>query len=210
MLLTTLWTAALAGALEVITPDNAEVYVDRAAVPNTRQVGQHVAHGLPPGMHEVEIRIGRRMVDNVWVEVPRQSRVRVEWAPGEAGSVFSVFAPQPEGRPSPAPAPPPPGPPAAPAGPRPMTPAAFKGFRAQLEASSFDSGRMGMLETAAAHNVFSAAQVARVLATFSFDNQRAQAACLLAPRVLDPKNAHVIAQSFDFASSRNEAMACFR
>lgn len=209
MLITTLLSVALAGALEVVTPDNAEVYVDRALVPNTRQVGQHLARGLQAGMHEVEIRIGRRMVDNVWVEVPADASVRVEWAPAEAGAVFSVFAPQPTGR---RPAPPmhPVTPPPVPAGPTPMSPAAFKGFRAQLEASSFDSGRMGMLETAAAHNVFLAAQVGKLLATFSFDKQRAQAACLLAPRVLDPQNAHVIGDTFDFSSSRNEAMACFR
>jgi hypothetical protein len=207
----TIWSAAaLAGVLEVATPENAEVYVDRAMVPNARQVGRHVVRGLQPGMHEIEIRIGHRMVDNVWVEVPGDASVRVEWAPSEGGAVFSVFAPQPM-RPGPrGPEQPPVVVAPVPAGPTPMEPRAFQTFRAQLEASSFDSGRLGLLETATVHNVFTMAQVAGLLTTFDFDSKRQAAACLLAPRVIDPGNAHEIGATFDFDSSRTEALACFR
>ncbi|MCA9566834.1 MAG: DUF4476 domain-containing protein [Myxococcales bacterium] len=199
--------AAMAGDLNVVTPPDAEVYVDRAIVA-PRQDGSHVAHRLQPGMHEIEIRVGRRMVDNLWVEVPGDALVRVEWAPGPTGAVFSVFAPtggdalarphHPE-RPD---RPPP--------GPRPMDPPDFDAFLRSVRESSFDTSRMGLIQTAIAHNHFLAEQVAALLRPFDFDSKRAEVACLLAPRTLDPQNAHVIAGAFDFDSHRSEALACFR
>lgn len=206
---------ALAGDLNVVTPPDAQVYVDRAVVPMRRE-GQHMARGLLPGMHEIEIRVGRQMVDNLWIEVPTEGRVRVEWARGEQGAVFSVFNPTGPGE-RPAAIPHPGRPAHGPEHPErppnailPMAPRDFDGLRRQLEGSAFDSGRAGMLLTATQHNHFTADQATELLRTFDFDSNRVEAACSLAPRVLDPENATRIAVAFDFDRHRNDALACFR
>lgn len=198
---------ALAGDLNVVTPPDAEVYVDRAVVPIARE-GQHLARGLQPGMHEIEIRVGRQMVDNLWVEVPPTGRVRVEWARGEHGAVFSVFTPtaqRPEGPPTR-----PDGhrPDRPPRGPAPMAQRDFDALRRQVQDSSFDAGRMGLIESAIQHNHFVVDQVTELLRAFDFDSNRAEAACLLGQRVLDPQNATRIAPAFDFDRHRNQALSC--
>ena len=196
---------AMAGELIVHTPERTVVLVDGQ---RTRgQMQQHHTGRLADGLHSITIQRGSRVLDEVWVDIPGDSRVLVEWAVGPQGPAFTVFRPEPliiE--------------PLRPARPvvvhppadLPMEPGPFRSLLTQLRDASFDNGRTSILQTAMAHNFISSRQLREILATYSFDSHRSRAACNLAPNVVDPPNVTVISDAFTFDSHRDQALACFR
>ncbi|MBK6690167.1 MAG: DUF4476 domain-containing protein [Deltaproteobacteria bacterium] len=104
----------------------------------------------------------------------------------------------------PAPPAPPPAPPA-PAPIAPMAEARFLALLEQVKAASFSEDRMQVIKTAAAKNHFRSAQVSRLLETTSFEEEKNPLVVLLAPKIVDRENQHIILEAFSFSSSREEA-----
>ncbi len=85
-----------------------------------------------------------------------------------------------------------------------MAPEAFHKLLAQLEDASFADDQLEILETAAAHNTFTAHQARRILEKFSFEEDRLKAAKILAPRIVDRENLHELYDAFEFSSSKKK------
>lgn len=107
------------------------------------------------------------------------------------------------------PRPPPGGVPAPPAL-VPMAPGPFAALVGSMRAASFNDDKDSVLQTAVAHNLFSVAQVKELIATYDFDGSRVDAVRILRPAVVDPENAFLLADAFDFSSNAQEAQALFR
>jgi len=88
-----------------------------------------------------------------------------------------------------------------------MEPAAFSALLAQAQGASFDKDRFQILAVAAPNNPFTSAQVADLLRVWTFDPQRLEALALLAPRIEDPANSHVILMTFSFDAHKAKASA---
>jgi hypothetical protein len=74
----------------------------------------------------------------------------------------------------------------------------LKGIKGQ----SFDDGKVGFVKGLGKTVRFSSAQVKQLLATFSFDAGRTEAAVLLYPMVADPEFFFEALEAFSFESSR--------
>jgi hypothetical protein len=85
-----------------------------------------------------------------------------------------------------------------------MAPEAFHKLLAQLEDASFADDQLEILQTAAAHNTFTAHQARRILEKFSFEEDRLNAAKILAPRIVDRENLHELYDAFEFSSSKKK------
>jgi hypothetical protein len=89
----------------------------------------------------------------------------------------------------------------------PMSRESFAGLLRSLDGSSFDSGRITIVQSAAQHNHFTCAQVAAVMNKFSFDAGKQDAAVAMWPHVTDKGNSHEIFGALKFDSSRNALRA---
>jgi hypothetical protein len=90
-----------------------------------------------------------------------------------------------------------------------MAAPSFKKLLAAVDAESFESDKMGVISTAAAHHYFSVAQVGRILDALTFDSDKVKALTVLRGRIIDPESGFLLSSRFDFASSRKQAMAMF-
>ncbi|GEM_PF-1572550 len=80
----------------------------------------------------------------------------------------------------------------------------FAGVLAAIEKESFSSGKLEIVKDVSVDRWFTAAQVKRVVETFSFDNDKVEAAVILHPRVVDMENWFRVHDAFSFDSSKDE------
>ncbi len=99
----------------------------------------------------------------------------------------------------------PPPPPLARVRPDLMPPDAFARLLATVKAQDFEEGRLGVVRSAAGTNGFIAAQVVRLLGTFTFGAAKLKALRLLAPQILDPHNGFLILNAFTFSADKAQA-----
>lgn len=95
------------------------------------------------------------------------------------------------------------------AGPRPMSDRRFDDLLQAMKAEGFPSSKLSVLEAAARDNYFVIAQVKRVVEAFNFPSDRLRAVEIMAPRVVDRRNAYSLYSAFDFDSEREQARAIF-
>jgi hypothetical protein len=101
-----------------------------------------------------------------------------------------------------------PGPQAAPAaqhkGPA-MQPAAFAKLLTQVKEIHFSSEQMSTVKLAAKRNYFTCKQVKELLQAFSFSTDQIKTLGVLAPRIVDMQNSHVVLDAFEFSHDREQA-----
>jgi hypothetical protein len=199
------------GGLQVtgLYPEAVAVWVDAQPVrwQPTRQ--SFLVEGLASGAHDVRIAKGNQ----TWWTGPMRVYPglvrRCVPDPGPQGVVIDcVFT---EGAVALPPAAPPPPPPATvKAAPLPMAEGPFTAFLAAVAAESFSETRLGLVESVAANDHLTIAQVARVMDQMGFDADKVEAARILAPRTLDPENAWQLASHLTFAGDKDTVQKLFR
>jgi hypothetical protein len=93
--------------------------------------------------------------------------------------------------------------------PRSMKRGAFRSLIALLESTSFSSDKLDVVKTAASRNRFTVAQVGEILGTLDFSSDRLAAVKALRDRIVDPDNAFLLGQHFDFSSDKKKVAALF-
>ena len=104
---------------------------------------------------------------------------------------------------------PPPSPPP-PAGPQPIAESALVSLIGAVQKATFGDDQVDVLRTAAAHNSFTCAQVVRLVAPLAHSTDKVDGIKVLAPKVLDPENAHLIEDALTFSSDKEEVRKLFR
>lgn len=100
--------------------------------------------------------------------------------------------------------------PSAAAGPQPISESGLVALIAAVEDATFGSDQVSVLQTAAARNHFTCAQVVRLLEPLSHSSDKVEAVTALRGAIVDPQNAHVLEQAFTFSSDKEEVRALFR
>ena len=96
-------------------------------------------------------------------------------------------------------------PPPAPALHEPMAPGDFERALASITDPGFADERLGALTQVARHNWFLVDQAKQILAAFAHADDGLKALRILAPRVVDPENGHVLLSSFTFSDDKEAA-----
>jgi hypothetical protein len=115
-----------------------------------------------------------------------------------------------------APAPPPPAPDPvvvaepAPAAPQVISEADLSRLIARIEAESFSSGKLRVLDDAADYAWLTSAQTVRILGLFSFSSDQLKALELIVRNIVDPENAFEIYGAFTFDSDKEKARQILR
>lgn len=78
----------------------------------------------------------------------------------------------------------------------------FAALLGRVHAASFSSDRIGVVQMAAPHSLFTADQARRLVAAMTFSSERTQVVDLVVPRLVDPENGWMIADAMTFASER--------
>ena len=91
---------------------------------------------------------------------------------------------------------------AEPSGPMAMEASAFSSLLKAVQAESFGKGKLSRIHEAAAGNFFTVAQLRSLLAKFSFEKEKVDAAAALHPRLVDPGNFFQVYQDFTFESNK--------
>jgi Domain of unknown function (DUF4476) len=80
----------------------------------------------------------------------------------------------------------------------------YNQFVAAVKGASFDKGKLDMVAQGAASNYFTSAQVAGLMATFSFDDGKIDAAVACWNKIVDPENNFVVFTKLQFDSSKEK------
>jgi Domain of unknown function (DUF4476) len=81
---------------------------------------------------------------------------------------------------------------------------AYSQFVAAVKGASFDKGKLDMVAQGAASNYFTSAQVAGLMAVFSFDDGKIDAAVACWNKIVDPENNFVVFTKLQFDSSKEK------
>ena len=76
-----------------------------------------------------------------------------------------------------------------------------------LKNSSFDGNRIDIIRVACIASHFSSKQCAKLLALFSFNDNRIEALSIMAPNIVDSDNYDKILDQFSFTSSKEKAIS---
>lgn len=177
------------------------------AVPPPPPPGPGVGLTVTDGTETVYLGVGG-VGGQIVIDDGRGGQVRVDGVIVDARTPPppGVIVVQPRQRPDVIYVPTPPPPPAV----MPMAPGPFNALLASMGAASFTSDQDALLTTAAAHNLFTIAQVKALIATYGFDSSRVDGVRILRHAVIDPENAFLLADAFDFSSNAQEAQGLFR
>ena len=93
---------------------------------------------------------------------------------------------------------------------QPISDADLSRMVAELRRTSFDNERRQLLEVSAVFHLFTSAQFRQVIAPFTHESNRLNAAQLLMPHVIDPQNLYLQADVFVFQSYRNRFLNLIR
>ncbi len=102
-------------------------------------------------------------------------------------------------------------PPPAPAEPvaTPMASGPFNALLQRMDDASFSDEKHALLRTAVTNNWISCAQLRRILDTYDFGSDKLEAVQMSRDSVLDPQNAFVLDDAFDFSSEKKKAQSYF-
>jgi hypothetical protein len=89
--------------------------------------------------------------------------------------------------------------------PKAMGPTRFAKLLQQVKAADFADEKALVLKTAAKRNHFDCSQLARVVAAMEFGDEKISAVRIMAPRLVDPDNAHEVLAEFEFAAEKRKA-----
>ena len=89
--------------------------------------------------------------------------------------------------------------------PKAMGPTRFAKLLQQVKAADFADEKALVLKTAAKRNHFDCSQLARVVAAMEFGDEKLSAVRIMAPRLVDPDNAHEVLAEFEFAAEKRKA-----
>jgi hypothetical protein len=92
-------------------------------------------------------------------------------------------------------------------GPVHLTVSQLDSFLARLDATSFSSDKLGMVQEAADQNWFTAEQIRQVLTHLSFGADKVEVGVLLHPRCVNPEAWHEVYAAFDFDSDARKLRA---
>lgn len=81
----------------------------------------------------------------------------------------------------------------------------FDRFLREISNEDFSNGKERLLNNAVRRNRFTCQQVALILRTNDFDSDRNKQLRIVAPYIVDPQNAHIILNAYEFATYRNDA-----
>lgn len=87
---------------------------------------------------------------------------------------------------------------------------AFSILYKRVKEASFDKDKKNLIEVASLGCYYSCQQSAQILKIFSFDSEKLNALKLMAPRIVDPQNVHVICQQFTFDDGKQQAARIVR
>lgn len=91
-----------------------------------------------------------------------------------------------------------------------LSDAAFSILCKKVKEASFDKDKKNLIEVASLGCYYSCQQCAPILKIFSFDSEKTNALKLMAPRIVDPQNVHVICQQFTFDDGKKQAARLVR
>ncbi len=81
----------------------------------------------------------------------------------------------------------------------------FAVFIERLDAASFSSDRIGLIDQVGAYNQLSVSQLGRVLRELGFSSEREHAIVVMGPRVVDPQNGFMLDEALNWSSERDLA-----
>ena len=82
-------------------------------------------------------------------------------------------------------------------------------LRSSISAALFSDDKLALVRTVATRNTFTVAQVTSLMTSFAFDNDRVAAITILRPRITDPQNGFILANSVTFSKDKKAVMALF-
>lgn len=94
-------------------------------------------------------------------------------------------------------------------GPRPMWDRRFEGLLQAIAAESFSQGKIRVIEDAARDHFFVIAQLRRIIENLTFSGDKIKAVEIIAPKILDRRNAYTLYSVFTFESEKEQARAIF-
>lgn len=80
----------------------------------------------------------------------------------------------------------------------------FEDLLQRIRSAVFDDDRRGVIQAAATTNFFSCMQLAEILRLLNFEDERLAATQLVAPRIVDPTNHHVIVDVLTFGDEKQK------
>jgi len=81
----------------------------------------------------------------------------------------------------------------------------FAALLSRVRAARFSAARVRVVASAARYNRFSCNQVYRLLSVMSFSSTKLRALGMLAPRIVDKRNSHLVYSAFRFSSAKRRA-----
>lgn len=112
--------------------------------------------------------------------------------------------------PSPGIRPPHPPPPPVIYGPRPMEAERFAMLISAVDHEPFSDDKLDIIQSAARNELFTIAQLGRLMDELAFSSDRVEAARLLRPRIIDPENAWMLSEHLVFSSDKEAVQRLFR
>lgn len=97
-----------------------------------------------------------------------------------------------------------------PAGPIPMAPGAFSALLKRVKQASFSSDKMNLVQAAAAGNHFTIAQLGKLVDASTHSSDKVKTAEIIAPKIVDKKNAFQLGAHFTFSSDKDKVLGLFR
>lgn len=92
----------------------------------------------------------------------------------------------------------------------PLDDASFSKLYNKVKKASFDDTKYDLLEVACLGCYFSCQQAVRLMKIFTFDDERMKVLRMVAPRIVDPQNAHCIHKIFTFDSDKQKVKEIMR
>ena len=92
----------------------------------------------------------------------------------------------------------------------PLDDASFSKLYNKVKKASFDDTKYDLLEVACLGCYFSSQQAVRLMKIFTFDDERMKVLRMVAPRIVDPQNAHDIRKIFTFDSDKQKVREIMR
>lgn len=91
-----------------------------------------------------------------------------------------------------------------------MDAARFSGLLSAIEREPFSDDQLDILRSVSRHELFTVAQLGRIMDELAFSSDRVEAARLLRPRIIDPENAWMLNEHLIFSSDKQEVQRLFR
>ena len=94
--------------------------------------------------------------------------------------------------------------------PQPMESTRFSSLLYAVQREPFSDDQLDVIRSAARHELFTIAQLGRLMDELAFSSDRVEAAQILRPRILDPENAWMLNEHLVFSSDKQAVQRLFR